>query len=87
MEQLFALVGGIPLVGWLLVPAVAIAGIALHALCAMAVFNDTNKLTAQQRAPELLPGWAWAAFAFLGGLTATVVYWLVHHSTLRRATP
>ena len=85
MDNVFALVSGIPLVGWLLALVVAIAAVALHVLCAMAVFNDTNKLTAQQRAPELLPGWAWAAFAFLGGLTATVVYWLVHHSTLRRA--
>ena len=58
----------------------------VHVGFALAVLADTGKMQRyQRREPFLVGGVIWALATLLGGVFVAVIYWLIHHSTLRPA--
>ena len=56
----------------------------LHTLCALAIAKDIANLNKKYRNTIILPNIGWILSAFIGGLFAVFVYWIIHHSTLQK---
>ena len=60
-----------------------ILGISLHIVFALAIYMDAQEL--ERRYMHVFVGApAWAVTVLVFGLFAVLVYWLIHHSNLRR---
>jgi hypothetical protein len=66
-----------------LVPLLVLGAICLHAMLALAVYLDGLHQQELGRPLWFLGPRAWAGMVLLYGLLGLLVYWLMHHSTLR----
>ncbi len=56
----------------------------LHIICATAVAKDLGNMAKRSIAPQILPTAGWVLAALLGGIWATGIYWVMHHSSWAR---
>ena len=67
--------------GWILTAIV-------HIALALGVLTDSYRmLQHRHRGTFLVGGGMWALAVLLGGVVAAGIYWVIHHSTLRRDRP
>ena len=70
----------------LLIPY-GIFALVVHLVFAIAVLQDGKRLMRHGMGTFLVaPGW-WAFATFTTGVLAAGIYWVIHHSTLRRDRP
>jgi len=55
----------------------------VHLVFAIGVYRDAVHLTSKQDFTFAAAPLTWAAATLLGGVFALLVYWLIHHSSLR----
>jgi hypothetical protein len=58
----------------------------VHITFALGVWDDARRFRAQRTGPFLVSPGMWALATLMGGMLAVGVYWLIHHSSLRRAS-
>lgn len=56
----------------------------VHIIFANAVGNDADNFIRNGQPTQLVGPRAWALAILLGGVFVAAIYWLIHHSTLRR---
>ena len=71
--------------GALFVLLVLFLTLIVHVAFALAVLRDANRLSAAGTEPTLVTPIVWALGTLLGGVLSAAIYWLIHHSTLKRA--
>ena len=59
-------------------------GVIVHIVLAMAVWQDGKRLDRDGRPTFFVDPFFWALMTLMCGLLVVLVYWLMHHSTLRR---
>jgi len=60
----------------------------VHISFALAVLQDSQSLfRREQRSTVFVNGVIWALATLLGGVFMAAIYWVIHHSTLRRLQP
>ncbi len=76
--------GGLPLDVGGLAYVLVLLGIIMHVVFAVNVYKDATIQDASRSGPVLVGpiGWTGAVLAF--GIAAVALYWVIHHSTLRR---
>ena len=55
----------------------------IHVAFAIGTYLDGRYMLEQKRGPFLVTPFIWALVVLVGGVPAVVVYWVIHHSTLR----
>lgn len=58
----------------------------VHLLITWAVFRDARRLLAAGSGTFLIGPFLWGAVTLITGIAGFALYWVVHHSTLRRET-
>ena len=61
-----------------------LGGVFVHIVLAMAVWQDGERLDRDGRPTFFVGPLFWAFMTLMCGLLVVLVYWLMHHSTLRR---
>ena len=61
-----------------------LGGVIVHIVLAMAVWQDGERLDRDGRPTFFVGPFFWAFMTLMCGLLVVLVYWLMHHSTLRR---
>ena len=56
----------------------------IHIAFAMAVYRDAEERSRRGVAPTFVNGAIWGLTTLLGGVFTAAIYWIIHHSTLRR---
>ena len=60
----------------------------VHIAFALGVWLDVQRMTAmEKRSTFAAGGFIWTLAVLVGGVFVLTVYWLIHHSTLRRENP
>jgi ABC-type sugar transport system permease subunit len=64
---------------------IAILGLVVGGFLAIGVYRDATKIESQGsgRTTLLMPPWVWAMAVFLGGVVTAVMYWLLHHGSVK----
>lgn len=65
---------------------IAIINGILHLIFAGAVAHDAGNINRMGQKPVLVSAATWAFATLIGGVFTATIYWLLHHSTLTRAT-
>ena len=73
--------GAIALFIW---AAFVIITLVVHIAFAMAVSSDATRSQERGEGPVFVSPTIWMLATLLGGVVTAVLYWAVHHSTLRR---
>jgi len=58
----------------------------VHIAFALGVWDDARRFRVKRTGPFLVGPGMWALATLMGGMLAVGVYWLIHHSSLRRAS-
>ncbi|RYG70182.1 hypothetical protein EON80_08405 [bacterium] len=71
---------GLPFVAQLII----LLTIIVHLNFAVGVFRDGERLIYDRKFTAFASHWVWAIATALGGVPVAGIYWIIHHSTLRR---
>ncbi len=61
-----------------------LGSIIVHLALTMAVWQDASRFDHDGHPTFFVGPFLWALMTLMGGLLVVTVYWLMHHSTLRR---
>ena len=61
-----------------------LGGVIVHLTLTVAVWADGARMDRDGRPTFFVGPFFWAFMTLMGGLLVVLVYWLMHHSTLRR---
>ncbi|MBI1311539.1 hypothetical protein GC176_09545 [bacterium] len=61
-----------------------LGGAVVHVVLALAVWEDGTRLDRDGSPTFFVGPFFWAVMTLMCGLLVVLVYWLMHHSTLRR---
>lgn len=74
MEVIFVFVGLMAFFG----------SIVIHLTLALAIYRDADQIERSGFSTVFVGRFLWTFMTLIGGLLVVTVYWLMHHSTLRR---